>query len=138
MLRPPQLDTLGLEPALRGQVDRLARNTGTSIDLQVAPMPARAPAAVELACFRIAQEAMTNAMRHARAGAIRVRVAADVDALRLEVCDDGRGFDPACARGLGLLTMRERAQQLGGSFSVGPGPGGGTCVRATLPIAAPG
>lgn len=137
LLRPPQLDTLGLEPALRDQVDRLARSTGIPIELDIAPMPTRLPLAVELACFRIAQEALTNAVRHAGADLIRVRVAAPGGVLELEVCDDGRGFDPARARGLGLLTMRERAQQLGGSFSVGPLAEGGTCVRATLPVDAP-
>ncbi len=135
LLRPPQLDSLGLEPALRGQVDRLARKGRVAIALGVAPMPDRPPQAVELACFRIAQEALTNAMRHSGAGRIDIVVEADWRELRLEVRDDGRGFDPAHARGLGLLTMRERAQQLGGALEIDAAPGGGTRVRATLPLA---
>lgn len=135
LLRPPQLDSLGLEPALRGQVDRLARNTRARIVLRVAPMPERPPAPVELACFRIAQEALTNALRHAGAGTVEIAIESDRRELRLEVRDDGHGFDQAQARGLGLLTMRERAQQLGGTLSIDTAPGGGTLVRATLPLA---
>ncbi|GAB3316842.1 ATP-binding protein [Luteimonas notoginsengisoli] len=135
LLRPPQLDSLGLEAALRGQVALLERNTRTKITLRVPAMPQRPPPAVELACFRIAQEALTNALRHARATTIEVVIELDGQALHLRVEDDGRGVDPADVHGLGLLTMRERAQQLGGSLVIDSAPGRGTRVRATLPIA---
>jgi signal transduction histidine kinase len=138
LLRPPQLDSLGLEAALRGQVALFARNTRMSVRLDVAPMDARLPAAVELACFRIAQEALTNAARHAGAGHVAIEVELEDDgdgrALVLRVADDGRGIDPSRPGGLGLLTMRERAMQLGGSVTIAPRPGGGTELRAVLPI----
>jgi signal transduction histidine kinase len=138
LLRPPQLDSLGLEAALRGQVAALARNSRLQVELDVAPIAQRLPAAVELACFRIAQEAMTNVARHAGATHARVRVAIEhVDGQRslvLRVVDDGHGIDPERPGGLGLLTMRERATQLGGSLAINSREGGGTQVRAVLPI----
>ncbi|WP_027072002.1 ATP-binding protein [Luteimonas sp. J29] len=137
LLRPPQLDSLGLEPALRGQVALLTRNSRLRIDLDVATGGERLPAEVELACFRIAQEALTNVVRHAAATAARVEVALEGQGaertLLLRVTDDGRGIDPSRGNGLGMLTMRERAAQLGGSVAVSARPGGGTEVVARLP-----
>jgi signal transduction histidine kinase len=142
LLRPPQLDSLGLEAALRGQVALLSRNSRLSIGLEIAPIDGRLPADVELACFRIAQEALTNVARHAGAGSVEVAVeieqAGGARALVLRVSDDGRGIDPARPSGLGLLTMRERAAQLGGTVTIAARPEGGTTVRATLPIAGHG
>ena len=139
LLRPPQLDSLGLEPALRGQIAMLTRNGRLRIDLEVAPIDERLPAAVELACFRIAQEALTNVARHAGATRARVEVGFADEAggrvLLLRVADDGRGLDPARQGGLGMLTMRERAAQLGGSVSVSTRAQGGTEVVARLPVA---
>ncbi|WP_298576887.1 cache domain-containing protein [uncultured Luteimonas sp.] len=140
LLRPPQLDSLGLEAALRGQVALLSRNSALEIRLEVAPLEARLPPDAELACFRIAQEALTNVARHA--GATRVEVEVEVEdgdrgpLLVLRVSDDGRGFDAAHPAGLGLVTMRERATQLGGSVTIASRAGGGTVVRAVLPLAA--
>jgi len=134
LLRPPQLDSLGLESALRGQIALLERNARTKITLQVSPLPQRPPLALELACFRIAQEALTNAMRYADARTIEVAIDVRDQSLQLQVSDDGRGFDPRQARGLGLLTMRERAQQLGGTLAIDTGPGEGTRVHAILPM----
>lgn len=136
LLRPPQLDSLGLEAALRGQIAILARSTRTEITLQFAPLPQRPPMELELACFRIAQEALTNAMRYADARSIQVTLETDGQTLELQIRDDGRGFDPAQARGLGLLTMRERVQQLGGTLTIQTAPGRGTCVHASLPMPA--
>lgn len=138
LLRPPQLDSLGLEPALRGQIALLSRNSRVRIELDVAPVDERLPAAVELACFRIAQEALTNVVRHAAATRARVEVALADDGrartLVLRVVDDGRGLDPARGGGLGMLTMRERAAQLGGNVVVAARVGGGTEVVARLPV----
>ena len=102
------------------------------------PLPERPAPAVELACFRITQEALTNVLRHSGASQVTVMLAPREDALLLSVIDDGRGFDPQHGSGLGLITMRERAQQIGGTFDIETVPGAGTCVRACLPLRAPG
>jgi signal transduction histidine kinase len=135
LLRPPQLDALGLEAALRWQAGAMFRNAVPRLVLDIGPLPRRAPPAVELACFRIAQEALTNALRHAEAREVRLGLSQRGDALALEIDDDGRGFAGSDSAGLGLVTMRERAQQLGGSIEVASGPGRGTRVRVELPLA---
>lgn len=138
LLRPPQLDSLGLEAALRGQVALLSRNSALQVRLEVAPLEGRLPAATELACFRIAQEALTNVARHAGATCVEIEVELEDGEsgplLVLRVSDDGRGVDASRPAGLGLVTMRERATQIGGSVTIAPRPGGGTVVRAELPM----
>lgn len=134
LLRPPQLDALGLEAALRWQADVLFRSGRPRLDVELDTLPRRPPPEVELACFRIAQEALTNVLRHARACTVTLRLAVDDGALSLEIQDDGHGFDPAGAPGLGLVTMRERAHLLGGSLSISSSRDRGTCVRARLPL----
>ncbi|WP_425604546.1 ATP-binding protein [Novilysobacter erysipheiresistens] len=89
---------------------------------------------MELACFRIAQEALTNALRHADAQRVSVTLSATGDRIELRIEDDGSGFDAGRTHGLGLVTMRERAQQLGGRFEVEAGADGGTRVSASLPM----
>jgi signal transduction histidine kinase len=133
-LRPPTLDELGLFPALR---ETAAQYGGESLRISVeAPeeLPPL-PAAVEVAAYRIAQEAITNAVRHARASRCEVRFDLDEGAglLRLEVIDDGRGIGEDRGVGVGLSSMRERAEELGGTCVVEPVPTGGTRVRAELP-----
>jgi signal transduction histidine kinase len=91
---------------------------------------------VEVAAYRIAQEAMTNVVRHAGARHCRVNLSIDEESgsLSLEVEDDGRGTGRGLGPGVGLSSMRERAEELGGTLVVGPSPsGGGTLVRAELP-----
>jgi len=134
LLRPPQLDALGLEAALRWQSQALFRSSATELVLELSPLPQRPDPAVELACFRIAQEALTNVLRHAGARRATVALAAHGETLVLSVEDDGRGFDPDRTYGLGLVTMRERAQQLGGSFRIDTDPGVGTRLHARLPM----
>ncbi|MGN6513202.1 MAG: sensor histidine kinase, partial [Lysobacteraceae bacterium] len=114
--------------------ERMFRAGKPRLALALAPLPRRPDPAAELACFRIAQEAMTNIQRHARAGNVVVALAADADGLLLTVRDDGRGFDPAHSGGLGLVTMRERAQQVGGTLEIDTKPGTGSCVRARIPL----
>jgi signal transduction histidine kinase len=96
------------------------------------------PAAVEVAAYRIVQEAMTNVMRHAQASECVVRLALDetVETLHLEISDDGRGLPPECGRGVGVASMRERAAELGGECVVESLPAGRTRVRASLPYTA--
>jgi signal transduction histidine kinase len=133
-LRPPALDQLGLTGALRQQAATLsAGNAHLTVEL-LAPDPLpELPAAVEVAAFRIAQEALTNVTRHAQARRAAVSIIAD-RALHLEIRDDGRGIDGAHHAGIGLTSMRERATELGGSFDITPSPGGGTLVRVRLPL----
>lgn len=133
LLRPPQLDALGLEAALRWHAGGLFRNSPVHLEMEIHPLPRRPEREVEQACFRIAQEALTNALRHAGASAIHLALEDDGDGLRLSVDDDGRGFEPARARGLGLVIMRERAQSAGGRLRIDTSPGGGTQVRLHLP-----
>jgi PAS domain S-box-containing protein len=136
LLRPPQLDALGLESALRWHAGTLLRNASLALELDIGNLPRRPEREVEQACFRIAQEALTNALRHA--GASRVRLAledAGGHGLRLCIEDDGVGFDPARARGLGLVIMRERAQSAGGQLQIDTRPQGGTRIQLNLPYA---
>ncbi len=142
-LRPPALDELGLVEAVRDLVNRSAvdgaETAGLAISVQVPKggLPAL-PAAVEANAYRIALEAVTNAARHARAQ--RCLVQFDLlhgtgasPALRLQVSDDGSGLPEKLRAGVGLRSMRDRAEELGGSLEIVPRPGGGTLVIACLP-----
>jgi len=135
-LRPPALDDLGLLGALRasgpGMLD--GRDGGPKVRIEGSGPLDDLPAAVEVAAFRIAQEAMTNAVRHAGARHIDVRLRGYTGVLAVEVVDDGRGCPDDATPGLGLQSMRDRAAELGGTCQVTPAPGGGTRVAAVLPL----
>jgi two-component system NarL family sensor kinase len=134
-LRPPALDDLGLVAALRQHAAPYAQ-AGLQVVLDAPdPLPAL-PAAVELAAYRIAQEALTNVARHAQARTCFMRLHADrgIGRLCLEVSDDGRGLPADVRSGVGLISMRERATELGGRCAIESGPQGGTRVWAELPI----
>ena len=139
LLRPPQLDSLGIEAALRSQAERMFRAGRPRLELALATLPRRPDAEVELACFRIAQEALTNIQRHADATRVTLTLASEPQGqfLLLIIGDDGQGFDSRRLHGLGLVTMRERAQQLGGTLEIETGTVHGTWVRATLPMHRP-
>ncbi len=133
-LRPPALDRLGLRPALEGHVDRLAaRPDGPRLALELPADLPRLPAPVEVAAYRIVTEALANVLRHSGAGTARARLWVEDDSLHLEVCDDGPA-GPAWVPGVGLVSMRERTEQLGGGFSAAASPSGGV-VTAWLPLA---
>lgn len=132
-LRPPALDDLGLVGALR---EHGARLEPLAVTVEAPPDLGGLPAAVEVAAYRIAVEAMANAARHASAGACTVRLARGDGALLLDIADDGRGLPPGFRAGVGVTAMRERAAELGGTCEIGPGPSGGTRVTATLPFEA--
>lgn len=133
LLRPPQLDALGLEAALRWQAGALFRADAPALELDIPPLDCRPPRDVELACFRIAQEALTNVLRHARAGRVRLQLACDDRELHLRIEDDGRGIAADHRAGLGLITMRERARQAGGRLELDSRPGR-TRIDAVLPL----
>jgi two-component system NarL family sensor kinase len=137
-LRPPALDQLGLVGAIRERAGHLAQPAGqTTTRLRVVVSEQgrldSLPAAVEVAAFWITVEAVSNAVRHATATVCEVRLARD-ETLRLEVCDDGRGLPDGVTPGGGLVSMRERAEELGGTCAVERNIDGGTVVRVRLPI----
>ena len=138
-LRPPSLDQLGLVGAIVDQAERLgtADRAGAAplvtVEAQPQPLP-ELPAAVEVAAYRIAVEAVTNAVRHAEARTCAVRLSA-AERLTVEVIDDGRGLhDPPRPGGTGLESMRERAEEVGGELWLAVGQPRGTIVRAELPL----
>jgi signal transduction histidine kinase len=148
-LRPPALDDLGLLAAVRQQAeghgfvahdalptDEVIEKGRVVFALDASEDLFPLPAAVEVAAYRIIQEAMTNVARHARARTCRVRFSVDRagGVLELEVTDDGVGMPEDRRAGVGLSSMRERAEELGGTLVVEPGPEGGTRVLARLPV----
>ncbi|TDD83631.1 sensor histidine kinase [Actinomadura rubrisoli] len=132
-LRPPALDDLGLAGAIQALGGVVATGDGPKVDVHVEGDLERLPAAAEVAAYRIVQEALTNVHRHARADCAVVRLYLNGD-LHVTVGDDGVGLPPQVRSGIGMSSMRERATELGGSCTVGPGPKGGTLVRARLPV----
>jgi signal transduction histidine kinase len=133
LLRPPVLDDLGLEPALRGLVDDFARRTRIEAALDTSGgVPPLAPAH-EVTVYRVVQEALTNVARHSGARTVQVRLADEGETLRLTVEDDGRGVAGEPAANLGLLGMRERVTAAGGTLALGARRGGGFRVEAVLP-----
>ncbi len=133
LLRPPVLDDLGLEPALRGLVDDFARRTRIDAALDTSGgVPPLAPAH-EVTVYRVVQEALTNVARHSGARTGQVRLADEGEALRLTVEDDGRGVAGEPAANLGLLGMREPITAAGGTLVLGAARGGGFRVEAVLP-----
>jgi two-component system, NarL family, sensor kinase len=134
-LRPPALDELGLIGALREQAAHLggAAFEGLAISVEGPDNLPPLPAAVEVAAYRIAVEAITNAARHSGARHCSVQIAVERD-LELEVSDDGR-WQHGADGGSGLASMRERAAELGGQCIAGPTDGGGGRVSARIPLA---
>lgn len=139
-LRPPALDGLGLIGAIRERAAKQSAPTerdslqGLRVDV-VAPdhLPAL-PAAVEVAAYRIVQEALANVVRHAQAHRCCICLSCENDLLHVEVIDDGVGLPESYRAGVGLLSLRERAAELGGTCEIARMPEGGTCVRACLPL----
>jgi signal transduction histidine kinase len=135
-LRPPELDTEGLAETLRKHVEVLRRVYEPEIALDAGSEP-RLDAAAAGEVLRIAQEALQNALRHAAASRIDVRLSSDGAGVVLEVTDDGAGFDPAApdvrSHRLGLTSMEERARALGGTLAISSEHGAGTTVRLELP-----
>ncbi|MDQ3723711.1 MAG: sensor histidine kinase, partial [Actinomycetota bacterium] len=132
-LRPPALDELGLVPAIREQAARMnGDERGVQIRVEGPDELTELPAAVEVAAFRIAVEAITNVVRHADANTCVVQLALNGN-LEVDVHDDGTARDGYPA-GVGISSMRERATELGGSFTITPARQRGTRVHVTLPL----
>ena len=138
-LRLPELEVVAVEDILDRAINDHERRTGTWIERQYERLPSRVPLAVKIAVVRTLQEALSNATRHARGAEVVVRAWGQGGHLYMEVADTGPGFDlddvPAPDSGhLGLAGMRERAELLGGNFTVRSAPGAGTTVRACWPV----
>jgi signal transduction histidine kinase len=135
-LRPPRLETDGLVATVRKDLEVLGRAHGLKADVRVHRKP-ELDSAVEIELYRIVQEALNNAVRHARAESVAVDVDAPDGMVTITVRDDGVGFDPAARaireRRLGLTSMRERAEALGGTLTVETAPRSGTTVRVEVP-----
>ena len=139
-LRPTLLDDLGLAAAVRWYAKNALEPAGIQVQFEASSNLGRASATIETALFRIAQEAITNIVRHAEARHARVQLSRERSKLLLLVQDDGRGFDvsaaeraPDGARRWGLFGIGERVQVLGGTFSIESGLGKGTTLRVELP-----
>jgi len=142
-LRPSMLDDLGLEPALRWCTERQAALAGLQAEVRADPLEQRLDPMIETECFRVAQEALTNVVKHARARTVTVELTKNDEEgqLHLSVRDDGVGFDVANLReqavrgaSLGLLSMEERATLAGGGLKCDSIPGQGTEVHAWFPL----
>ncbi len=140
-LRPPQLDDLGLASAVRWQIDRQAQAAGIAAHLSFTGIEREPSTAVATVCFRVAQEAITNVVRHAGARNMWIELDRGERDLRLVVRDDGCGFDVAARRrdalrgsSMGLLSMEERVVLAGGEFEIVSQAGRGTEVRVRLPM----
>ena len=132
-LRPPALDDLGLQAALEQQAERMR----SAVDVRVcADRLGVLPAGVEVAAYRIVSEALTNVVKHADARCCEVRLVRDGSTVVVEIRDDGRGIGEDVSAGVGLLSLRERAEELGGRCEVSCPEDGGTRVRAWLPLGA--
>jgi signal transduction histidine kinase len=143
-LRPPLLDEAGLVPALEQHLKSLAERSGVGIQFDASPGVAATPPGLNTTVFRVIQEAVSNALRHAQAKTIRVTLRDEPDALILSVDDDGVGFDPEAVslrtkRGehLGLLGMTERVRAAGGTIALESRPGRGSRISARIPYPKP-
>lgn len=139
-LRPAALDELGLAPALEALVERLTWGEVLDAELRIdlaynaGRRPTRLVHQIENTVYRLVQEALNNAARHAETDRATVDVTETEESIRVRICDEGRGFDPAAeTNGFGLLGMRERVTLAGGTLKVESAPGGGTVVTAVLP-----
>ena len=140
-LRPPVLDDFGLVTALCWYVDRYTKRTGLEVDvvIELPDQNQRFSRELETACFRIAQEALTNIVRHAQASQVLLQLVKDGNVLLLSIKDDGVGFDPESLRKrapraatLGLISMQERAHAAGGTIEIDSAISRGTEIRFSL------
>jgi signal transduction histidine kinase len=135
LLRPSMLDDFGLVPALNWQAREMSKRTGLSIAVEASEDCDSLPEEHRTCIYRMAQEALNNAARHAAARSVRVAVRKEGNRVLFSVRDDGAGFDKKVVRGLGLLGMEERVRSLGGRLRIESQPGRGTTIMAELPLA---
>jgi signal transduction histidine kinase len=136
-LHPAILDDLGLQDALRAECDRVAEHGRLAVNFRCGQLPACVPRDLALSVYRIAQEALQNAVKHAQTDRVDLILNADLEFLDLEVRDFGRGFELAAGRrrsGLGLASMEERVRLVGGEVVISSNPGQGTSVQVRVPL----
>ena len=139
-LRAAPLENVGLVEALKRQCEAVGFRTGAKVAFTPGKLPpdAALPPGAQQAIFRVAQEALSNVARHARAAGLQVALAAGEGSLKLSVQDDGAGFDPeGPAAGMGIRNMRERAAEFGGTLELASSPGHGTRLSVTIPFTLP-
>jgi len=134
LLRPSMLDDLGLVPALEWQAREVSRRTEMEVEVHALNVSERLPDEYKICVYRIVQEALNNAARHASSRTAKVTVVQDSEKIQASIVDRGCGFDARRVRGLGLLGMEERVKRLGGSLTVESSLGQGTTVKAELPL----
>jgi signal transduction histidine kinase len=141
-LRPASLDALGIGPAIDALIERLSSNFEVEIDAHLelshegGRSATRLAPELEATLYRIVQEALNNAVRHAGASRVELRVTERDSTIAVTVADDGRGFDPgAVKRGFGLVGMRERVSLANGALEIDSEPGAGSRISAQLPVA---
>ena len=136
-LRPSVLDDLGLGAALEWLTEQAHARGEFEVQFTSNLHDRRLPPAVETACFRIVQEALTNIYRHSQARKVSISIQAQVDSLTLDIHDDGRGFDSTrqhTGKSLGILGMAERASLLGGKLTIQSQPGEGCSISLQCPL----
>ena len=134
LLRPSMLDDLGLIPALEWQARETSRRGDMEVDVHSEDVSEQLPDEIKTCAYRLVQEALNNAAAHASARNARVAVVQKNDKLRVQITDDGKGFDPQRVRGVGLIGMEERVKRLGGTLKIDSRAGQGTTVAAELPV----
>jgi signal transduction histidine kinase len=132
-LAPPELGEAGLAESLRRYAVLAGRAHGVAVDFSATELPPL-DERQEAALYRVAQEALHNALRHAGAGRITIGLSRSPRRVILEVGDDGRGFEPGAPEGLGFASMRGRAEAVGGTLTIRSAPGTGTTVRLAVPL----
>lgn len=134
LLRPSMLDDFGLIPALNWHAREMSKRTGLNVRINADPASGDLPDEHKTCIYRLVQEALHNAARHANARNLQVTVKNENDRVLFSVQDDGSGFDKSSVRGLGLLGMEERVRRLGGRFHIDSQLGRGTIISAELPL----
>jgi signal transduction histidine kinase len=143
LLHPPLLDEMGLASALGWYVEGFSERSGIRVDLDYAKDFGRLPREIETVLFRVVQQGLANIHRHSGSHVAKIRLEADAESVRVEICDEGRGIDPEILKGMdagrrlmgvGIAGMRERVRVMGGRFSIRSGREG-TTIDVTLPLA---
>lgn len=135
LLRPSMLDDLGLVPALQWQAREVNRRSGMKVKVAADTVGDDLPDEYRTCIYRIVQEALNNAARHAHASTVRVEARQEDGRIVVSIQDDGGGFDPAREKGMGILGMEERVKKLGGAFRIDSQKGSGTIISLLLPLA---